>query len=87
MKTRSIKIAISLPVAEYRAVERARKRLGASRSAIISGALKRWIASNEEQAKVRSYVEGYSRIPESVQEHKPFELLSIEALASEEWKE
>lgn len=87
MPAKTVKVAISLPLKEYRQVEKVRKRLRISRSAVISEALKRWIAASHEQEKIRAYVEGYRRSPETVLEQRPFESLAGEILAAEEWKE
>ena len=87
MPIKTVKVAISLPLEEYRQVEKARKKLQISRSAVISEALKCWIARGYEQEKIRAYVEGYQRTPETDSEQKPFESLTTEVLAAEEWKE
>ncbi len=86
MPSRTIKVAVSLPADTYRKIEKTRKQRRISRSAVISEALRCWVASGQEQEKVHAYVEGYRRAPETVQEFKPFELLTYEALAAEEWK-
>ncbi len=87
MPAKTVKVAISLPLEEYRQVEKARKQLRLSRSAVISEALKCWIAIGHEQGKIRAYVEGYRRNPETVHEQNLFESLTTEVLAAEEWKE
>ncbi len=87
MPTKTVKVAVSLPLEEYREVEKARKQLHISRSAVISEALKCWIAAGHEQEKIRAYVEGYRRTPETAHEQKLFESLATEVLAAEEWKE
>jgi metal-responsive CopG/Arc/MetJ family transcriptional regulator len=87
MSIKTVKVAVSLPVEEYRQVEKARKQRRISRSAIISEAIKHWIAANREQEKIHAYVEGYQRLPETARELKLFESLAGEVLAAEEWKE
>lgn len=86
MPTKTVKVAISLPREEYRQVEKVRKQFRLSRSAVIAEALRYWVASGHEQKKIRAYVEGYRRSPETVREQKAFESLAAEALADEEWK-
>lgn len=86
MPTRTVKVAVSLPLEAYRQIEKARRRLRISRSAVVSEAIRRWIVTRREEEKVRAYVEGYRRVPETGQELKAFEPLVSEALASEEWK-
>ena len=87
MPAKTVKVAVSLPLEAYRQVEKARKHLRLSRSAIISKALKSWIAAGHEQEKIRAYVEGYRQSPETAREQKLFESLAAEVLAAEEWKE
>lgn len=87
MPTKTVKVAISLPLKEYRQVEKARKQLRISRSAVISEALKHWIAAGQKQERIRLYLEGYRRSPETVREVKLFELLAAEVLVAEEWEE
>lgn len=87
MPAKTVKVAVSLPLEEYRQIEKVRKRLRLSRSAIISEAIKRWSAAGREQEKIRTYVEGYRRFPETTRELKPFESLTGEVLAAEVWKE
>lgn len=86
MPTNRVKVAVSLPREVYRQVEKSRKRLRISRSAVISNALKSWTASSREQEKIRAYVEGYRRSPETSQEQRLFGSLAGEILATEDWK-
>lgn len=87
MPTKTVKVAVSLPRKEYQQVEKTRKRLRISRSAVIGEALRHWVAAGHEQEKISAYLEGYRRFPETIREQKLFELLSGEVLAAEEWKE
>ncbi len=87
MPVKTVKVAVSLPLEAYRQVEKARKQLRLSRSAVISEALKHWIAAGHKQEKIRAYLEGYRRSPEAAREQKLFESLAAEVLAAEEWKE
>lgn len=86
MPTKTVKVAISLPREEYRQVEKVRKRFRLSRSAVIAEALRCWVASGHEQKKIRAYVAGYRRSPETVREQNTFESLAAEVLADEEWE-
>ena len=87
MPSKTVKVAVSLPEEEYRHVEKLRKELRISRSAVITRALKSWIASSRNQERVRAYVDGYRRVPETDEESKVFESLAGEAIALEEWEE
>lgn len=85
MPARTVKVAISLPAKTYREVEKTRKRLRVSRSALISEALRCWIASGNQRAKLRAYVEGYKKFPETSQEQKLFGELAAPGLTCGEW--
>ena len=71
MTRAATKVAISIPADLYRAVERARKEHGKSRSAIMQDALR--LGYRAEVAPVREYEEGYRRRPESRREVKAAE--------------
>lgn len=87
MPTRTRKATISFSVEQYLQVQKAKKRLRLSRSAVVSEALECWFATGQEKENVRAYVEGYRKFPETEREVKVFESLASEALAAEEWKE
>jgi len=72
------KIAVTVPTATYTVVERLRRRLGKSRSAVIALALEDWIRATDVSDDDRRYAEAYARIPES-----PAALAEIRAVAAE----
>jgi hypothetical protein len=59
------KIAITVPAETYRALEKARDRLGKSRSEVISTAIRDWLHGLEAGAARQKYVMGYLRHPET----------------------
>jgi metal-responsive CopG/Arc/MetJ family transcriptional regulator len=62
------KIALSLPDALFREVERVRKRRKTTRSALVQEALRLWLRQQTEASLVREWEEGYRRLPETVAE-------------------
>jgi hypothetical protein len=60
------RIAVTVPTETYTLVERLRRRLGKSRSAVVALALEEWLRSADTADADRRYVEGYARIPEAV---------------------
>ena len=62
------KIAVTVPTETYAVVERLRRRLGKSRSAVVALALEEWIRAVDLAEADRRYVEGYLRTPEAVDE-------------------
>lgn len=77
------KIAISVPVETYRALERARDKLGTSRSEAVSIAIRDWLQSLEAGAARERYVAGYLQVPEA-----PGDLdasMAVAAAATADW--
>jgi len=62
------KIAVTVPTETYAVVERLRRRLGKSRSAVVALALEEWVRGVDLAEADRRYVEGYLRTPEAVDE-------------------
>ena len=81
----AVKIAISLPNELYRAIERARKRCGKTRSALAQDALRHWLKHQQEAGWIREYVEGYRRMPESPSEIEAANAMAVRSLSTEEW--
>jgi metal-responsive CopG/Arc/MetJ family transcriptional regulator len=81
----SVKVAVSLPEAQFQAVEKVRKKLGRSRSSLIAEALGAWLEAQKKKEKIRRYIAGYKRHPETSKEIKEAASISEEALSKEEW--
>jgi metal-responsive CopG/Arc/MetJ family transcriptional regulator len=82
---RTAKIAVSLPVDLYRAVERIRKTTRQPRSALFQEALRYWLEHQREQALTRRYESGYRLHPEGPAEIRRAEAAAVELMASQEW--
>lgn len=81
------KVAVSIPQVTLRSIERARKALGASRSAIVTQALEEWLARRAIGGKDAKYRAGYLRKPESPDEVAGAEIIAIDAMSSwEPWE-
>jgi hypothetical protein len=74
------KIAITVPTETYAVVERLRRRLGKSRSAVVALALEEWIRGVDLAEADRRYVEGYLRTPEAIDE-----IAAVAAQATSSW--
>jgi Arc/MetJ-type ribon-helix-helix transcriptional regulator len=57
-------MAVSLPEPLYRELERARRRTGRRRSAVVQEALRAWLRRGIEGDLVRDYEAGYRAQPE-----------------------
>lgn len=58
------KIAVSIPQRTFASLEKARKQLGVSRSALVSQAIDEWLASRQISQEDKNYAEAYLRHPE-----------------------
>ena len=88
MPINAIKIAISLPKEDFKLLETMRKRMGISRSALIDRAIHYWLAKREEEEKIRQYIEGYKRHPETpgeLEELAAMEKAQAETMEKEDW--
>lgn len=66
MAQQTAKVAISLPLEVFRAVEQVRREMKIPRSAAIVEAIRAWLKSRQEKEMIRQYVEGYRRHPERI---------------------
>lgn len=62
------KVAVSVPRRTLALVERARRRTGKSRSAVVTEALEAWLKAGSVNDADRKYAEAYLREPERIEE-------------------
>ena len=62
------KIAVTVPRETLAAVERRRRVLGVTRSAVVTAALEAWLAEQTMTAEERKYLLAYLRQPETREE-------------------
>lgn len=79
------KVAVSIPDDLYRAIEKARRRSGKSRSAVMQDALRHWLHHQAQVPLVREYEAGYRRKPESRREVKAAQAAAVRLLSTEDW--
>nr|BAL56858.1 ribbon-helix-helix protein, copG family protein [uncultured Acetothermia bacterium] len=87
MPAQTVKVAISLPKEEFRALEKRSRQLKQSRSAVIAKAIRHWLKAQQEAEDVQRYVEGYQKYPETEEEMAEAAALARMALADVEWEE
>jgi hypothetical protein len=71
------KIAVTVPRETLAAVEKRRRVLGVSRSAVVTAALDAWLSDQTMSAEERRYILAYLRQPET-----PGEIEEADAVAS-----
>ncbi len=79
------KVAMSIPPDLFRAVERARRKDGRSRSAVLQEALRFWLEQQRQAALIRAYEAGYRRQPETKREIRAAEAAAVRLLSTQEW--
>ncbi len=82
-----MKIAVTIPGALFREVERVRRRTRRPRSAVVAEAIESWIARWEHADRVRRDEEGYRRFPETQEEIRAADLAASDILAQIPWEE
>ncbi len=70
MTVKTVKVTVHLPIETYRHVEKRRKELRLSRSAVISKALECCFATEHEQEKISTDVSGYQQFPKTERERR-----------------
>ena len=78
------KIAVTVPRQTLGAVEKRRRVLGMTRSAVVSAALDAWLADQSMTREERAYILAYLREPESSNERSNSSALALAALATAE---
>jgi len=77
------KVAVSVPADTYVALERARGKLGKSRSEVVALAIRDWLSGLEASAQRERYVAGYLRRPEMPEDLDA--TLAVAASATADW--
>jgi metal-responsive CopG/Arc/MetJ family transcriptional regulator len=83
--SKSIKFAVSIPDDEFRDLEVLRKKTGLTRSAFVRKAIGLLKKRREMEKQVKSYLDGYHRIPENLTKIKALEKASFDVLTREDW--
>ncbi len=68
MAKTATKVAVSIPDALYKALERERRRARKSRSAVLQEALRDWLRRGVQAERVREYEAGYRARPEGARD-------------------
>lgn len=79
----TLKIAISLPVEDFKKIEKIRKESKIGRSSLIDKAISFWLKHLEEEELIRRYEDGYKKHPESAKEIHAMEIAAAQAFSEE----
>ena len=77
---RSIRLTVTIPRFEFEQIERAKKRRGLNRSALLKEIIDFFFTREAEKSKIERYVDGYKRKPENLAELSRLERTQLDAL-------
>ena len=84
--SQSAKVAVTIPKEIYRKVEQLRRATHASRSGVVQRALVLLLRQSERDERVRAYVEGYRKNPETDHEIRAAEASAKRLLSEVPWE-
>lgn len=78
-----LRLTVTIPHEEYERIEQEKKKRGVSRSALVQEIVKFFFAKEDEQFKIKKYIDGYKRIPEKTNYIAQLEQVQFETLDEE----
>jgi len=81
----SVKFAVSMPDKEYKELESFRKKKGISRSKFILEFFQVWKETKDRERLIRTYEEGYKKLPEDPVNVEAWEKASRTAFSRSDW--
>lgn len=78
-----LRLTVTIPHEEYERIEQAKKKKGVSRSALVQEIIKFFFLKEDEQFKIKKYIDGYRRIPEKTNYIAQLEQVQFEVLDRE----
>lgn len=78
-----LRLTVTISHEEYERIEEEKKKKGVSRSALVQEIIKFFFTKEDEQFKIKKYINGYKRIPEKTNYIAQLEQVQFEALDKE----
>jgi metal-responsive CopG/Arc/MetJ family transcriptional regulator len=78
-----LRLTVTIPHDEYKRIEEEKKKKGVSRSALVQEIIKFFFVKEDEQFKIKKYIDGYKRIPEKTNYIAQLEQVQFETLDKE----
>ena len=78
-----LKLTVTITHEEYERIEEEKKKKGLSRSAFVQEIIKFFFAKEDEQFKIKKYIDGYKRVPEKTNYITQLEQVQFETLDRE----
>ena len=78
-----LRLTVTISHEEYERIEQEKKKKGVSRSALVQEIIKFFFVKEDEQFKIKKYIDGYKRIPEKINYMAQLEQAQFETLDEE----
>ena len=78
-----LRLTVTISQEEYERIEEEKKKKGVSKSALVQEIIKFFFTKEDEQFKIKKYIDGYKRIPEKTNYIAQLEQIQMEALDKE----
>ena len=78
-----LRLTVTIPHEEYERIEQEKEKKGVSRSALVQEMIKFFFVKEDEQFKIKKYIDGYKRIPEKTNYTAQLEQVQFETLDEE----
>ena len=75
-----LRLTVTISHEEYERIEQEKKKKGVSRSALVQEIIKFFFVKEDEQFKIKKYIDGYKRIPEKINYMAQLEQAQFETL-------
>ena len=78
-----LRLTVTIPHEEYERIEEEKKKKGVNRSVVVQEIIKFFFAKEDEQFKIKKYIDGYKKIPEKTNYMAQLEQVQFETLDEE----
>ncbi|MCK5767184.1 MAG: ribbon-helix-helix protein, CopG family [Candidatus Atribacteria bacterium] len=74
------KLTVTISRNDYERIEEEKRKKGVSRSALVESMIKFFFVKEDEQFKIKKYIDGYKKIPEKINDIVQLEQVQCEIL-------
>jgi ribosome-binding protein aMBF1 (putative translation factor) len=77
------RLTVTISRDDYKRIEEEKRKKGVSRSALVEEIIKFFFVKEDEQFKIKKYIDGYKKIPEKTNDMAQLEQVQFETLDKE----
>jgi len=77
------RLTVTISRNDYERIEEEKRKKGVSRSALVEEIIKFFFVKEDEQFKIKKYIDGYKKIPEKTNDMAQLEQVQFETLDKE----